>query len=219
MYRVVPIAVLIAVSIALAGCDRLGVFPERKDNGRYQLMKDDRGQILRLDTLTGNIVTVDPTTIPAERSSTRRVPASGAAAPAVTADVEVPLPSNPPPETADKPAETQALERPAQEMPAVDVRAAETRAVVVANPCAQIGEPDREFTLSSRADAFVDPGRPVAPVASLATGTLVQGVNVQGHWLLVRFHDQTWGDRSAYISCSSVLAAKGEGAGPGRPTN
>ena len=213
MLRARPVAVVIvAASICLAGCDRLGVFPERTENGRYQLMKDDRGQTLRLDTVTGSIVIVDASTIPVERSSTRRVTPSGApvSATAVKSEVQPPL---------DTPAETQAKDRSAERTPAVDTHLAEAAPVVAANPCAQIGEPGREFVISSRADAFVDPGRAGAPVASLATGTAVEGVNVQGNWLLVRFHDQVWGDRSAYISCSSVLAGTGEGAGRGRPTN
>jgi hypothetical protein len=119
----------------------------------------------------------------------------------------------------DTPADTPAKDRSAEETPAVDTDGAEVAPIVVANPCAQIGEPGREFVISSRADAFVDPGRAGAPVASLATGTAVEGVNVQGKWLLVRFHDQVWGDRSAYITCSSVLAGTGESAGRGRPTN
>jgi hypothetical protein len=211
MHRARTIAVIAAASVCLAGCDRLGVFPERTENGRYQLMKDDRGQTLRLDTVTGSIVVVDPSTIPVERSTRRVAPSrAAAAAPVVETAVQPPL---------DTPAETQAKERSAEETPAVDTHPAEAAAVVVANPCTQIGEPGREFVISSRADAFVDPGRSGAPVANLATGTYVQGVSVQGTWLLVRFHDQVWGDRSAYISCSSVIAGTGERAGRARPTN
>ena len=211
MLRARPIAVIIAASICLAGCDRLGVFPERTENGRYQLMKDDRGQTLRLDTITGSIVIVESSTIPVERSTRRVAPSrASAAAPVVETAVQPPL---------DTPAETQVKDRSAEETPAVEAHPAEAAPVVVANPCAQIREPGREFVISSRADAFVDPGRSGAPVASLATGTPVQGVDVQGNWLLVRFHDQVWGDRSAYISCSSVLAGTGEGAGRARPTN
>jgi len=200
-----PLAVIIAASICLAGCDRLGVFPERNDSGRYQLMKDARGQTLRLDTVTGRIVIVDSSTIPAEGSSTRRATPAEATPAGAT-----------PPAPAVEPQVQPTPDKPVEESPAVTARAAQAPPAA-ANACEQIGDPDREFVVSTPADAFVEPSRPGAPVANLASGTPVQGINIQGNWLLVRFHDQVWGDRAAYISCSSVLAAKD--GGRGRPTN
>ena len=205
LVRVRPIAAILAASICLAGCERLGVLPERKDNGRYQLMKDARGQTLRLDTVTGQIVVIDSSTIPSEGSSGRR------AAPA-----EATLAGATPPAPAVEPQVQPTPDTPVEESPAVTARAAQAP-LAAANACEQIGDPGREFVVSAPADAFVEPSRPGVPVANLPSGTPVQGIKIQGNWLLVRFHDQVWGERSAYIACSSVLA--GKDGGRGRPTN
>src|SRR5262245_60735116 len=82
-------------------------------------------------------------------------------------------------------------------------------------------DPGRAFVVLSKTDAFLKADATSLRLATIGPGVRVNGIAAEGEWRLVRFADAVWGERAAYVRCSTLeLAASNtttdiaSGAGP-----
>ena len=60
------------------------------------------------------------------------------------------------------------------------------------------------LVVSTTADVFLRTNQSGSPIMRLTDGMRVTGLATEGEWLLVRFNDQAWGERAAYVRCSNL---------------
>lgn len=198
------------------GCDRLpisGLAPQTAQTAaepsetttrpRYQLEKDRQGRVIRLDTVTGAITVVEPSSTSTAASGSNRAsgpaentppPQAGtdARGPAATPPVSVPSPPVP---------ESATAERASAPSPPQAVAALTTGTDV----CLRQDVFRDAVTLTS-VPVYIQPRELHTPLTTLPSAVMVAAAERAGDWYLIRFDDRRWGPRVGYVHCSSLRA-------------
>jgi hypothetical protein len=175
---------IVALTILVSGCSRIGSTPPQSNDSRFELQRDTQGRLIRLDRVTGEMVLIDGTrlkALPADSNVKRPQTVSRRSEPSM--------------DKTDR----------ARSVPiATPTLAGGTTPLASVVLAAATASPGNTVALTAAAPVFLTPTSSQTPLRVLPAGSVVTVIAIEDRWYRVEFNDEQWGRRVGYVAKAST---------------